>query len=152
MTETKKAAPAFVIDTAATIKWPVTVHLPVDGGEVVEFQFTGEFKRLSEEDLDKLLGVGDPVKSEGVLEALASRISGEQKVDPKRLAQVLKENAELFPQLMEGWDGVMGSDGRKVPFAAATLQQQVTGPNGAFLSTGLWRAIAEIRNGARLGN
>lgn len=138
MTE-KKTAPTFIIDTATTIKWPVTMHLPVDGGEVAEFQFTGEFKRLSEEELDKLLGSGDQAKAE-------------EEKDPKRLAQVLKENAELFPQLLVGWEGVQTAAGDEVPFSAATLKRAVTGPDGPFLSAGLWRAISEIRNGARLGN
>lgn len=133
-----KTVPCFIIDPAPTIKWPVTVRLPADGGEVAEFRFTGEFKRLSEEELDKLLGSGDPAKAE--------------EKDPKRLAQILEENAALFPKLLVGWEGVKKSDGADVPFTFTTLDQQITGPNGPFLSAGLWRAIAEIRNGARLGN
>lgn len=148
MTE-KKAAPTFMIDTATTIKWPVTVHLPVDGGEIAEFQFTGEFKRLSEEELDNLLGTGETAAEEE-LEASIERV-GEPKPDPKRLAKVLAENAELFPQILVGWEGVTLA-GDEVPFRVETLKKQITGPNGAFISKGLWLAIAEIRNGARLGN
>lgn len=131
--------PAFVIDAPATIDWPVTVTHPVDGGELARFRFTGTFKRLSEEALDELLGTGEPQ-------------SGEGEADVKRLAQVLRDNAELFPQVLVGWQGVRTADGDEAPFTAERLRAAVTGAHGQYLSAGLWRAVAEIRNGARRGN
>lgn len=150
----KKTAPAFCIDPAPTIEWPVTVVIPVDGGETAEYQFTGIFKRLPEADLDEVLGVKKakalpkikPDTSGGEL------VSGEPFVPAPRIQEVLRENAELFPKLLVGWKGVKTSSGDDAAFSINSLSAQITGTNGRFLSVGLWRAIAEIRNGARLGN
>lgn len=143
----KKTAPAFCIDPAPTIEWPVTVSIPVDGGETAEYQFTGIFKRLSDAELDEVLGIDaapaiEPDDGETATAGLST----------KRMQEVLRENAELFPKLLVGWSGVKNSAGADAGFDVASLKAQVTGPNGKFLSSGLWRAIAEIRNGARLGN
>ena len=131
--------PAFVIDAPATIEWPVTVTHPVDGGELASFRFTGVFRRLSEEALDELLGTGTPA-ADGA--------------EPRgaRLAQVLQENATLFAGVLAGWQGVLAADGSAAPYSVERLAAAVTGANGVYLSAGLWRAVAEIRNGARLGN
>lgn len=158
MTE-NKPTPLFVIDAAPIIKWPVEVILPVDGGETATYKFTGIFKRLSDADLDKLLGIEElklkplpeiePGSSELVVGEL---VSGEPLQRDKRMSEVLAENAGLFPQILVGWAGVQNAAGEEVAFSIELLQAQVTGQNGRFLSTGLWRAIAEIRHGARLGN
>lgn len=144
----KQPIPMFVVDPAPTIKWPVTVHLPVDGGDTASFEFTGVFKRLSDAELDEILGVKEAPKIEpGDGSELVTGV-----VSSPRMQEVLRENAGLFPQLLVGWEGVKTSAGADVPFSIETLQAQVTGPNGKFLSAGLWRAVAEIRHGARLGN
>lgn len=165
----KKTAPAFCIDPAPTIEWPVTVSIPVDGGKTAEYQFTGRFKRLSDAELDDVLGVGEAEKTKALPEIkpdseklLAGHpdgggelVAGEPFVPAPpalRMQEVLRENAELFPQLLVGWSGVKNSAGADAPFDIASLKAQVTGSNGKFLSSGLWRAIAEIRSGARLGN
>jgi hypothetical protein len=152
----KKPTPLFVIDAPDVIEWPVTVHLPVDGGETAEFCFTGIFKRLSDAELDTLLGVEGPAKlkpmpHDGGGELVVGEIV-EALPPAKRMAEVLRENADLFPQILVGWKQVKTTSGEDVPFSDHCLQAQVTGPNGRFVSAGLWRAIAEIRNGARLGN
>jgi len=136
----KKPVPAFTIDPAPTIEWPVTVDLPVDGGESGAFQFTGIFKRLPEAELDKLLGVD------------VGAIHESPEAKEKRIQDVLRENAELFPSLLAGWKGVKTASGEEAAFSVESLQAQVVGLNGRFLSIGLWRAVSEIRRGARLGN
>lgn len=153
----KKTAPAFCIDPAPTIEWPVTVSIPVDGGETAEYQFTGIFKRLSDAELDEVLGIDKAEKTEALPEIKpgdggGELVAGEPFVPAPRMQEVLRENAELFPKLLVGWSGVKNSAGADAPFEITSLKAQVTGPNGKFLSTGLWRAIAEIRSGARLGN
>lgn len=144
----EQALPVFVIDSSGTIKWPVVVGLPVDGGKIAEFQFTGIFKRMSDEELDKVLGVAEsPAIKPGDADELAHGM-----LVRKAMQEVLRENAELFPQLLVGWDGIKNAAGEDVTFSVATLKAQAIGVNGVFLSRGLWRAISEIRHGARLGN
>jgi hypothetical protein len=148
MSEKQQVVPLFVVDSAPTIKWPVTVHLPVDGGVTAAFQFTGIFKRLSDEELDKLLGVKESPKIEpGDGGELVTGM-----VSSPRMREVLRENAELFPQILIGWEQVRNAAGDDVSFSVEALQAQVVGPNGRFLSFGLWKAVSEIRIGARLGN
>ena len=152
----KKPAPAFVIDPAPTIEWPVTVSIPVDGGGKAEFQFTGIFKRLSDAELDEVLGV-DEDKNKALPEikpddGSGELVAGEPFVSAPRMQDVLRENAELFPKLLVGWKGVAAANGEEAAFSVDSLRAQTVGANGKFLSAGLWRAIAEIRNGARLGN
>jgi hypothetical protein len=142
----KKTHPLFVIDADSPVKWPVIVRIPADGGEFATFQFTGVFKRLSEEEYEAILGA-KKVKLPDV--------EGTQKLDlveGKLRSEILGENAELFPQLMVGWEDVRSANGSSVEFSAETLRKQITGKNGMHLSIGLWVAISEIRNGARLGN
>ena len=153
----KKPVPAFVIDPAPTIEWPVTVSIPVDGGETAEYQFTGIFKRMSEAELDEVLGVDDAKKTKALPEikpddGVVELVAGEPFIPAPRMQEVLRENAELFSKLQVGWRGVKNSAGAEVAFDIAILQAQITGTIGRFLSVGLWRAIAEIRTGARLGN
>lgn len=142
----KKIAPLFVIDASPTIKWPVIVSLPADGGEQIEYQFTGVFKRLSEEAMYLLLGEGKTISpDEGGVAVTAGKIT-------KSMQEILRENAELLPKLLTGWEGVKNALGEDATFSVERLKTHIVGVNGPFISTGLWRAIAEIRNGARLGN
>jgi len=141
----KKNHPLFVVDATDTVKWPVIVNIPVDGGEFAPFQFTGIFKRKSESEYESILqstlaeiGPAD--------EAAAELLAG------KRRSEILADNADLFLQLLVGWEDVRNAAGGPVEFSAQVLLDQITGVNGGYLSIGLWAAIHEIRNGARLGN
>lgn len=150
MSEDKKPVPMFVIEDDNTpIKWPVIVSLPVDGGKIADFQFTGHFKRLSDESMDGLLGVKEP---EPIKPAEDGELVAGQ-MPEKTLKQILADNADRFPRIVVGWEGVTRPDGAAVEFSADALRAQILGKNGLFLSTGLWRAIAQIRSGVpSLGN
>jgi len=141
----KKTNPMFVIDQSGTVKWPVVVKIPTDGGEFAAFQFSGVFKRLAEDEYDAIL---NPKK----VEAKPDDVVLVDVVPGKSRADILADNAVLFPQLMVGWDGPKDAKGESVPFSVETLQRQIQGVNGQHLSIGLWQAIFEIRSGARLGN
>jgi hypothetical protein len=141
----KKNHPLFVIDQSGAVKWPVVVKIPADGGEFAAFQFTGVFKRLTEDEYDAIL---NPKKEETKKE----ETKPDDVVPGKSRAEVLADNAALFPQLMVGWDGPKDAQGQSVPFSIETLKRQIQGVNGQHLSIGLWQAIFEIRSGARLGN
>lgn len=164
MTE-KKAVPNFVIDAALTIKWPVTVCLPADGGGSAEYEFIGIFKRLPEDELDKVMGIEESRKLKALPEIkpdddgellYKELIHGEPFVEAlppiKSINEVLRDNAERLPQLLVGWEQVKNSVGDDADFSAEILRAQILGANGRFLSIGLWRAVNEIRSGARLGN
>ena len=126
--------PGFYIETEP-LEWPVTVRVPVNGGDFAEYQFTGIFARLSESEFDALANADVDAD------------------DPSRsMSAVLEDNARKFAQMLLGWKGVNYRDGSAVPFSSTSLAAQVTGPNGAALSRGIWQALREIRYGERLGN
>lgn len=54
--------------------------------------------------------------------------------------------------MITGWKDVSDKDGNPVAYTPEKLAEQITGPRGPALSAGLWRAISEVRFGARLGN
>jgi hypothetical protein len=138
----EKPLPDFIIDAPATIEWPVRVEHPVDGGELAAFEFVGVFKRLAEADFDRLLPELEAADPE------AAPVQGQA----RSLTETLEENAGVFAQVLQGWRGPRNADGTPADFTPERLRAVTTGPNGAFFSAGIWRALAEIRHGARLGN
>ena len=45
----------FKIAQETTFKWPVTVHVPKDGGKYTKASFTAEFKSLQQDEIDATL-------------------------------------------------------------------------------------------------
>lgn len=123
-----KTPKPFVVDAAPTVRWPVSLKLPVDGG-FADFQFHALLRVYSEEDYERLLPA-NPV---------------EDTEKATLLKDVLAANARLLPPFVVGWDEVLGADGLPLPVSA--LPGLITGPYGKALSIGLYRAIGEVRYG-----
>jgi hypothetical protein len=139
MEKSEDNKPLFVIDNDPIVDWPVIVKLPTTGGEFTEYQFTVSMRVLSPKEY----------------EALFADAPGIVKTDtdvPPKLSEVVELNAPIFARLITGWVDVRDRDGNKVPYTPEKLAEQITGPRGPALSAGLWRAINEVRYGARLGN
>lgn len=149
---------AFVIDPNPTVRWPVTVRIPVEGG-FEEWRFTGIFKVLPEEDFeawDDLPEGADRRLSEVPADNAQSDVP---KGTDRKLSEVLADNARKFAGVLVGWDEVTDPAGRPVTFTAALLEEQVCGPRGLALSAGINKALQQIRfglspdqPGAALGN
>ncbi len=45
----------FKIAQESTFKWPVTVHVPKDGGKFTKASFTAEFKALPQDEIDEVI-------------------------------------------------------------------------------------------------
>jgi len=129
--------PLFMIDDDPVVDWPVTVKLPADGGKFNEYQFTASMRVLTADEYEALFA-----------EAPGNIAEGES-LPP--LSVVLKCNVPLFQRVLTGWKGVADRNG-EVLYTPEKLAEQVTGKYGAALSAGLWKAVSEIRYGARLGN
>ena len=133
----KNALPDFMLDADPTVRWPVTVELPADGGQKAEFRFFANIRVLPDSGYDAL----EPAKSE----------------TPPGISEVLQHNARILPQLVTGWSGIRDASG---PVPIERLPQIIQeSPYGRALSKGLWRAVAEVRfgldaydGGAALGN
>lgn len=120
----------FIIEDEPTVEWPVTVMLPVAGGNFLPFRFNVTMKVLSPEQYESLFG--DLPKD-------------------AQMSAVLQANVEKFQQVIVGWDeSVKDRSGNPVIYTPEVLAAQITGPRGPALSVGLWRAINEVRFGARV--
>lgn len=123
---------AFVVKQNDTIRWPVKVQLPADGGLTAEQEFLGVFKRLAPE-------AAIALAQQGVDETAS-------------FPAMLQANVEKFGQLLVGWDGVTDAAGAALPFSQDLLRQLVTGPDGAAFSRGIWEAVNELTYGVREKN
>lgn len=124
----------FILQKDPTVRWPVTVAMPADGGAIAEFRFEAAIRVLSEADYERIL----PPQAEG---------EGAQEAEIKRrtMVDVLAQNARILPQFVADWFGPADPTGAAVPVAA--LPEQLTGPYGKFLAVGLYRAVFQVRNG-----
>ena len=86
---------ALKINQSATFLWPVTVHLPTDGGKFDKQTFDVEFARLKVSEADAMVA--------GIVSGATTPLEG-------------------YRQLVKGWRGVL-ADGQEVPFSDDTLQQ-----------------------------
>ncbi len=128
--------PRFVIDDDPIVEWPVIVKLPSDGGLFNEYQFTVSMRVLS------------PKGYEDLFAAAPASIKRDE-MPP--MSEMLAENVPIFQSLVTGWGSdVVDPSGNAVEFTDGKLAEQVTGPAGSALSSGLWRAISEVRYGMRL--
>ena len=143
MSQTETTTPAFVLDPNPTVRWPVTVRIPADGGQLATFRFEARVRVYAEDDYERLLP-RPPLGEDG-------------KAEPRSARAVLAENAAALPAHIVDWFGVLDADGRAVPIDALP-EQLAYGPYGMALSQGLWRAVNEVRygltpsGGATLGN
>lgn len=150
--------PLFVIDADPIIEWPVLVKLLAAGGTFKESQFTVSMHVLSPVEYEKLFAesiatVSAPkgdVAAPGLTESpgVAVKITS---AAPK-LSVALQDNIPAFKRLITGWSGIKDGAGNDIVFSPEKLVELITGPYGLAMSTGIWRAINEIRFEARLGN
>ncbi|ATE60169.1 hypothetical protein [Thauera sinica] len=130
------AAAFFVIDPCPTVRWPVTVRIPADGGPA-DFRFEADIRVHSEEAYARVL----PPEADAPF--LPDDVPALSK---KTMAEVLQENAHYLPMHVVGWHGVIDAQGK--PVSVESLPEQILyGPYGIALSRGLWRAINEVRYG-----
>lgn len=131
--------PLFVVDHNPSVMWPVYLRLPADGGSFAVHRFQVRLNVLPEARYAELL---DGNSSEAA-----------QRDNDKPTHEVLADNALRFPEFVCGFgDDLRDSQGDPIAFSVEKLQELVVGPYGGPLSVGLWRAITEVRYGARLGN
>ena len=140
--------PLFIIDNDPIVDWPVIVKLPVAGGTFGKYQFTVSLRVLSPKEYEELFEENLPVP-------VSAPAAADSATPPKAaplMSEIVQLNAPMFQRLITGWVGVNDRDGNAVIYTPEKLAEQITGPRGPALSAGLWRAIREVRYGARLGN
>jgi hypothetical protein len=79
----------FKLAEQRTYKWPVTVHIPADGGKFTKATFTAEFKALPQKEIDRVVEEGR---------------GGDR-------------DADLCTECLIGWSGVQDENGNDIPFS-----------------------------------
>jgi hypothetical protein len=118
---------AFVLKQSDTYTWPVSFDIPVDGGRHERQTFDGEFKRLPQS------RVGPMVAELQQLEDLG---------DLERLTEMAKE-------VLVGWTGVTGDDGKEIPYSEKALAQVMEVP---LLAVSIIKAYMDSIKGAKRKN
>lgn len=114
------------------IEWPVRVEVPVSGGGVAKHEFVGLFPRIAESDLQRLI---DESKQEAV---------GDERPNADAI--------HTFGRLLKGWKRVQDEAGNPVDYSPETLAGLITGPEGTCVALALWRALGQVRTGAKAKN
>lgn len=118
---------AFVLKQSDTYSWPVTFDVPVDGGRHERQTFDGEFKRL-------------PQSKIGPLVAELQRL--EDMGDLDRVTEIAKE-------VLVGWSGITGDDGKEIPFSEKAVAQLLEVP---LLAVAILKAYMDSIKGAKRKN
>lgn len=79
----------FKLSQNTTYRWPVTVHIPQDGGKFVKATFTAEFRALPQNEIDQVI---------------TDAREGDR-------------DADLCAECLTGWSGVQDGDGTDLPFS-----------------------------------
>lgn len=113
----------FVLSKSVTIKWPVTVEIPADGGKLDKQTFEVEFKKLSKSELEKFF--------EGSREDGATDVT-------------------LCCDIMVGWSGVSEADGSHIPFSKEAVARVLDAE--PKIGAAIIGAFLESRTGSRIKN
>lgn len=128
----------FILQTQQKpITWPVSVEVAMDGGKTQKFEFTGTFKRLSDDEREQL----------------AAEIKDEAQATDEEAVGAWKVGAvDNILRIMTGWKGVVDTDKTPIEFTRENLLTAVRGPSGLSILRGINAAISEINLGARTKN
>lgn len=117
----------FVLSQSDSYIWPVTVEIPIDGGRFDRQTFDAEFKRLPQSKVAPMVAELSRLDDLGDL----SRIT------------------EVAADLVIGWSGVTGDDGKDIPYSQKALEQLLEVP---FLAVAVLKAYMDSIKGAKRKN
>lgn len=128
----------FILKSEAekTINWPVKVDVPTDNGKITQFEFTGIFKRLSDDEREAMIA-----------DAPAPTEDGAPVPNAWKAASV-----DNIMKIMTGWKGVVDEDKQPIEFGRENLLAGARGANGFALLRAINVALNEIATGARAKN
>ena len=118
---------AFVLQQSDTYSWPVSFDVPTDGGRHERQTFDGEFKRL-------------PQSRVGPMVAELQQI--EDLTDLERITEIAKE-------VLIGWSGIIGDDGKEIPYSEKALAQLLEVP---LLAVSIIKSYMDSIKGAKRKN
>ena len=117
----------FVLKQSDTYTWPVTFDVQVDGGRHERQTFDGEFKRLPQSKIGPMVAELQKLEDLGELERIT----------------------EISADVLVGWSGVTGDDGKEIPYSQKALEQLLEVP---FLAVSVLKAYMDSIKGAKRKN
>lgn len=135
----------FIVRKLKFRPWPVTVaqqDCAADGTVTqTESTFVGHFAPFTEEQFQALADAGDAAYP------VPPKVDGEPKKS-RDMKDMLARNALIYAGLLVGWGAEVRDEGdQPLPFSAEALTALIVGPDGLAISTGLNKALDEIRFG-----
>lgn len=95
----------FVLKQSATYKWPVTIVIPIDGGQKERHTFDGEFKRLPQTRVNELV--------------TQLQLQQRPDIDPDQILPA----QDAAREILVGWSGIQDDSGEEIPFSETALNQ-----------------------------
>lgn len=93
----------------------------------------------------KLTGL---VRDQPDWDALFARHGGDKVNQARSVSAVYRDNAALYAEAFDGWDGVADPDGQLLPFSLPALETLLSSPLAPAANRGLMEALNELRFGA----
>ena len=112
---------ALRLTQSPTYKWPVKITIPTDGGRRETFTFDAVFRRLKQSRITEIIESGQRKSKGEDLEASQDM-----------------SDLDLLDEIMAGWDGVEGDDGKAIPFSRSSLEQVCEMPTVAGQIAEAW--------------
>lgn len=120
----------LLIEDNPIITMPVKVLVHGDGGVPVESEFKARFRLLPPADYDQHAVV---------------QLDG-------AVAEVLRNSAGQLQHFLDGWDGVVRTDGTAIEFSQTALESVLQTPHGVAISRALWSVVHQVHTKAPAKN
>jgi len=96
---------AFVLDTAGSFLWPVTISMPSDGGVREEQSFDARFKRLHQSRINEIQQLAT--------ERVAAAERGEE-------SSADISDQQVADEILVGWENIEDASGKELRYTKAT--------------------------------
>jgi len=113
--------------------WPVTIPVPMDGGEIETLEFKGRFKRFKQKETEAIL--------KRAVSANRAFMTGSEPSDSDT-------DLGIAPEVMIGWEDMPGDSGT-VPYTAEGMEQLLSYGGAARAIVEAWN---ESLNGKKAKN
>lgn len=113
--------------------WPVTIPVPMDGGEIETLEFKGRFKRFKQKETEEIL--------KRAVSANRAFMTGSEPKDSDT-------DLGIAPEVMIGWEDMPGDSGT-VPYTAEGMEQLLSYGGAARAIVEAWN---ESLNGKKAKN
>lgn len=117
-----------------SIDWPVVVETPVAGGKNRKYEFTGTFRRLSDDEKKVI------EKEVEEMQAQAEK------------AEWIDGYVERTMKIMTNWRDVVDPKKNPIEYTRENLKKAVMSPSGMAIINAIYRAMNQIESGVKAKN